>query len=375
MLQDGVQGINVKNTSRNLSERFDFEQSIDALTCMLWRLLHQCIDSQFEDLQPPVRETRSCEEPQGSQPSSGIPLRSEKFRWGTPNFFRSNPQSSPNTRLHSARRPHCGRWCRSRHRSRTWLPSRTPPSLLECLEAPSAEGSCRLPLPRCCPVASWIDHSLQLMQTETHPKTHQQEFIKPIYLFVALENKCWLSVYKSNLECLILQGRKKGLHKILKTTSIDAFCSESEEDLLHSNKPTHHYFKWRHLGRSWNFQRKQHIFLWGTVSTRYITRRIWSFIPSRERVHIYLPSQALMHKRNLCLATEEEKFYFPVLPLRGKLVALKKSTHHQFKVLVFPQGNNHIIFLLKTESTRQHENLECFLQDKGVTFSPQNNKL
>ena len=174
---------------------------------MLWRLLRQCIDAQFEDLQPPVRDPRSCEEPQGSQPSSGIPLRSEKFRWGTPNFFLSNPQSSPSTRLHTARRPHCGRWCRSRYRSRTWLPSRTPPSLLECLEAPFAEA-CRLALPRCCLVASWIDHSLQLMQTETPKRINKISSNQYNYLFVALEKQSWLSVYKGNLECSILQGKR-----------------------------------------------------------------------------------------------------------------------------------------------------------------------
>lgn len=146
---------------------------------MLWWLLHQCIDSQCEDLQPPVRGSRSCEEPQGSHPGSGTPLRSETFRWGTPDFCLSNPRSSPNTGPHTATRPRCGHWCRSWCRSRTWLPSRMPRSLLECRAPPSAEG-CRLPLPRCCLVASWIDHSLRLTQTEI-PKHINKNFIQPTY--------------------------------------------------------------------------------------------------------------------------------------------------------------------------------------------------
>ena len=66
----------------------------------------------------------------------------------------------------------------------------------------------------------------------------------------------------------------------------------------------------------------------------------------------------------------KQKFYFPFCLSEANLLPSKKSTHRQFKVLVFPQANNQIYFLPKTESTRQHEDLECFLQDKrGHIFS------
>lgn len=69
------------------------------------------------------------------------------------------------------------------------------------------------------------------------------------------------------------------------------------------------------------------------------------------------------------------KFPLSLLPLRGKLVALKQINASSIQGFGVSTGKIPNSFLLKTESTRQHEDLECFLQDKGVTFSPQNNKL
>lgn len=77
-----------------------------------------------------------------------------------------------------------------------------------------------------------------------------------------------------------------------------------------------------------------------------------------------------MHKRNLCLATEEAKILLSLLPLRGKLVALKKINASSVQGFGISTGQQPNYFLPKTESTRQHEDLECFLQDKrGHIFS------
>ena len=159
-------------------------------------------------------------------------------------------------------------------------------------------------------------------------------------MFLALENKV-------GYPCTRTSSRKKGLHKILKTTSIDAyeesdvfrqrenfhfpFRSESEEELLHSNKSgeecspgslrpskkkkknysfiytknavwksTHHYFKNGKFKQVSEFQQETTHFLRETVSTRYHKEDLEFFSFKGKGSHF--PSQALVHKRNLCLA-------------------------------------------------------------------------